>query len=104
MTRRFTLLALGLGLLPFVALGQAPAKPSPENHLNSRRQGEARCAPKFDSSSAGKGRHHGPGKDSPTNNRPQPQRHAANSPQDNHPTQAKDTAGKAARRVDGGEV
>ena len=33
MTRRFTLLALGLGLLPFVALGQAPAKPSPRTIL-----------------------------------------------------------------------
>ncbi|MBC8245192.1 MAG: hypothetical protein H8E20_12440 [Verrucomicrobia bacterium] len=28
MIRRFTLLALGLGLLPFAALGQAPAKPT----------------------------------------------------------------------------
>ncbi len=33
MTRRFTLLALGLGLLPFVALGQAPAKPTPRTIL-----------------------------------------------------------------------
>ena len=33
MTRRFTLLALGLGLLPFVALGQAPSKPTPRTIL-----------------------------------------------------------------------